>query len=188
WVHVPAVGFMEGTERHWLDEVVSDVAKSWGEDWTFQDTDPIRSVLSRALHGRPDEALLHLAFVPPDFPLIGTVSIYAVEAIPVDSWATEGFEVDSYDMADLGPGIQCIEQERVVGTEETLDLIHADYVFTDGLYMVLVTVDTTMQELFVAMLPLLHQILGRLDVQLPDGKDFRSSPIPGYTPDVEDVW
>lgn len=188
WLLLSAAPSRLAEQQEWLTEAVDEVASSWNDAWAFEDRRPICSALSAMLSNRLSGTALDLVFVPPDVPLVARVTVQIGEAVPIAAWEAAGFYVSIYDDSRLGPGLQCTEEERIVGTDETLSLVQVDYVFTDGTYMVVASVEQTEAQLFAAMIPGLQQILGGIAIQRPDGEQFQSVPIESYTPGPEDFW
>ena len=136
----------------------------------------------------PDADLLTLELDHEQAPIPVRVHVRAGRSRPVTTWAEAGYQVSSYTAAELGPGLQCVAQQETHGAGGQIVIVAAQFVFTAEEESVLVAVEPTVRELFALAFTGLHELLGTLQVQRPDGSQFRALPVPGHTLDTADTW
>src|SRR5699024_3836267 len=116
------------------------------------------------------------------------VHVRAGQSRPVTTWAEAGYQVSSYTAAELGPGLQCVAQQETHGAGGQIVIVAARFEFTAEEESVAVDVEPTVRELFALAITGLHELLGTLHVQRPDGSQFRALPVPGHPLDTADTW
>lgn len=187
WIEVPH-GLTDDAARSWVEATSDDLRAQAGDHWRAEMADPIDDMLASAAVSRPSDALLDVLYWPYFLPAFGRVRVHAGPSIPVADWVAAGFEVDGYDGAAIGPGIQCIEAEELPVGDEKLHLVSAQYVFDDGDAAVVVVVQPTVLRLFAHMVPGLHGLIGSMRVTRDDGTPFRAVPVRGFTHARVDEW
>lgn len=134
--------------------------------------------------------LLTLLFEPaatsPPMPV--QVTVRAGPTPTLATWLDAGYRMSGYEGSELGPGVQCVAEQRGEVGGQPVTVVAAYYLFVAGEESVLVSVDPTLAEVFALAFPGLHQLLGTLGVRRADGSDFRSRPLPGYTTVTTDTW
>lgn len=136
----------------------------------------------------PDDDLLTLRCWSQEISLPAYVRVRAGRSQSIVTWLTAGYQVSSYDGSALGPGVQCVAEQEGIEAGTRLTCIAVHYVFVAGEESVVVTVDPTLLEMFALLFVGLHQLIGTLEVRRPDGTDFRSLPVPGYSVAAADIW
>lgn len=140
-------------------------------------------------HGsEQDTDLLSVLFWPEELSTPAQVRVQVGPSRPITSWLDAGYRVSGYDGGALGPGVQCVAEQKATVAGNRIVCIAAHYLFVAGEETVVVTVDPTLAEMFALLFVGLHQLIGTLEVARPDGCDFRSHPVPGYSTELADTW
>lgn len=187
WIQVPAA--LSAAERDaWVAEAVDGLRDGWGEAWDATAELRARSMLEHSLDDRPDAHVVLEAW-PIFRPVRVRVQVSMFDSDTLPEWADEGFSVISYDDAPIGPGIMCVRQhEMPAGDGATAALIDWAAVFEAHGQAVMVQVETTLLNLFVAVLPGLHGLIENLHVALPDGSEFFAEPSRHVVTDDDAIW
>lgn len=109
-------------------------------------------------------------------------------SIPPQDWEQVGFRTTSYDRADLGPGLQCVDTRTLREEDVAVTLVHAHYVFDVGQFSVVVTVGPTLDDVFAHMTARLHGLISDLHVGRSDGTPFAAGRVPGASSSPTDLW
>lgn len=180
WIRVPA-GLSGAAVDAWVAESLSGLQEQWGPEWRDEDTDQSAELLRRAVLERTEDKVLDLLFWPFARPVVVRVNVRVYPSIPLASWIDEGFEIDGFDSADMGPAVRCITQADVEVDGQQKRLITAHFVFDDGSFQVQVEVEPTFVELYAHVAFELVNLVAGLEVSTREGDRFVPRPAPGYT-------
>lgn len=180
WLEVPR-GLNDGDADQWVEESLIALQSQWGGQWRPEDDQPSRQLLRNAALDRTDDKVLDLVYWPFARPVFVRVTVGLHPAIPLSSWLDEGFELDGFDNAELGPAVRCISEADTEVSGKTKRIITVHFVFDDGDRQVQVVVEPTFIELYSQVAFEVVDLVGGLQVTRGDGHPFTPRPAPGYT-------
>lgn len=187
WVLVPT-GLMGERVDAWAAESLAALREpgapgsEWGDDLLPQ----AQETLVSAAKNRGTDKLLELLCWPLPVPVAVRVGVQVGPSRPVASWIDAGFEVDSFDSAESGPGVRCIAMKDCEIDGQQRALITTHYRFDDGHNMVLVVIEPTLLQLYNLALPSTLALVNDLEVRDPNGRFFVPLAQDGYTLPDED--
>lgn len=187
WMDVPAGLAGDGLDE-WVDVSLAGLREHLGAQWRDDHDDEVRAMLRAAATRPRDGKILDLLFWPVAGPVVVRVGFRVLPHTPLSAWIDDGFEVDAFDSAPMGPGVRCIATADVVDGATQRTAITAQYVFDDGTNTVQVEVEPTLIELFSYVSLDIVALLGGLQVRRPDGDRFVPTPVEGYTLDEVDKF
>lgn len=180
WIRVPSGLDGQHTES-WAEETLADLHRQWGDQWRPQDDQESLHLLRRAAQDRGRDKVLDLLYWPFARPVLVRTNVRIHPSIPLTSWLEEGFEIDGFDHAAMGPAVRCIAQADTEVLGEQKQLITAHFVFDDGDLQVQVEVEPTFIELYSHVSFEVVNLVAGLDVRRGDGEPFVPRPAAGYT-------
>lgn len=186
WMVLPA-GAGDQELRAWVGAMHDELREQWGDAWQKDQSAGVREILEAAVASRSGVVLDALCW-PFSLPAVARVTVQVGPSTPLTFWSDAGYELDSYNGASLGPGVQCIRTEVLEGGEEPVTISAASYVFDDGDRMVLVELAPTFFQVFAKMLPGLQGLVDSLELVDDRGNRFAAAPIAGFPHGDFEEW
>lgn len=190
WTQIPRADRNEGAAA-WVEESLTGLREAWGEAWSDELVPTARTLLAHNLaedlHPGTLAALLHW---PVPAPAVSRVRVVlgGGEPIGADEWRQQGFDVDEYTGAALGPGLKCVGSRTGEVDGETVELLTGLFVFATQEASVMVVIEAGSPEVFGLTFAEMPLFLAELEVVGPDGTLFSAEPPPGLTTDPFDLW
>lgn len=181
WIRVPSHLSAKKVDV-WAEKTLALLHEQWGEEWRAEDDHESVELLRAAAHGRAEDKALDMLYWPFARPIVVRLNVRVYPTIPLTSWLDEGFEIDAFDTAEMGPAVRCLAQAgaEVGGKQATLVTSH--FVFDDGTHQVQVEVEPTLIEMYSQVAFELVSLVAGLKVQnVGTGEPFVPRPVPGYT-------
>lgn len=192
WIWVPNAGELDtsGAET-WVEDVLASLRDTWDGEWTDEVDPGARALLAHHLAGdlHPGTlaAMLHW---PLPAPVVSRVRVVLGGGEPTspEEWRQQGFDVDEYAGAALGPGLRCLASRTGEIDGETVEFLTGIFVFSTQEVSVMVVVEAGAPEIFGLTIADMPLFLAELEVVRPDGTPFSAEPVPGVTSDPFDAW
>lgn len=182
WLAMPALG---GTEdpRAWVRSRTDGLRTAFGERWSSELERVVPTLLAAGLDRREQGDLLSWQVWPLALPVLATVHARIVDSAAVPDWLASGADVQPYDSAGLGPGVQVSATAALdePGTTAAFTL----FAFDDGAATVVVAVDPTLAEVLTFSMGGLRTLVDGMRVEAADGTAFRGRPPARFITETE---
>lgn len=179
WITVPA-GLSERQADAWVEHSLSELRDQWDDQWPSNEEQEGRNLLRAAVRRRTDDEILVLMFWPYPHPIAVRLNVRAFPSMPLTTWVDEGFEIDGFDGAALGPGVRCIAQTDADIAGEQRRVITAQFLFDDGEFQLQVEVEPTFVELYSHLSVEIASLVESLEIRRSAGVPFTPRAVPGY--------